>query len=434
MKSKKLLWFRLDNSAKMYPLISTRFTQSLFRVSIYLKENVDPEILQEALKQIMPYYPSFNVRLRKGLFWNFLEENTKHPLIFKDDGIVLKKINDKKNNNFMFKVLYYNSRISIEYFHAMTDGLGGSEFLKALTLRYFLIKENNISAFKQIFDENHSHETEDSFLKNYKKKNLKEFIHGMKYVKGEKAHQLTGNFYDLPGYAIYEGILNSKQLLAKAREKGITITTYVGAYFLLSCYKNRNKNKKFKPMTIFIPINLRGYFKSKTIRNFVSFTRAGIREKTKDELTFEDFAAAIDKDLKNDLSYDILQDRLSNMVYIEKMPIMRIVPLPVKALIFKISKLFAHTAMHTAILSNLGNIKTNEVITPKIDGISMNINLTKVMPISIGMASAAGKARITFSSILKENDIIKDFFRFLADDGLDVNIQCNLRGDDRYVL
>ncbi|MFQ7005080.1 MAG: hypothetical protein ACLRRT_16275 [Ruthenibacterium lactatiformans] len=36
---------------------------------------MDPALLQQALEQTLPYFAAFNVRLRHGLFWNYLETN-----------------------------------------------------------------------------------------------------------------------------------------------------------------------------------------------------------------------------------------------------------------------------------------------------------------------------------------------------------------------
>jgi len=438
MTENKLDWFKLDNSAKLYPVLITRNTQSLFRVSAYLKEEINPEILQQALLDIMPRFPSFNVRLRRGLFWYFFEENTNKPKIFKDDGIVLKKINNFTNKHFLFTVLYYNTRISIEFFHAITDGLGGSEFLKALIFRYLTLTgielepDDSVIHSDKPFDIS---EVEDSFLANYTKQDWKDFLtKTASAIEGDNAYRIRGSYYELPGYGIVEGIVNSDRLLAVARAKNMTVSSYLGAAFLYAVYKTCPQ-KKFKPLTLFIPINLRGVYKSKTLRNFVLFSRAGIREiEEGQKLTLEDFAKAIEKDLKADTEKESIQERLNGMVYIEKFWLMRILPLPLKYLFFKIGKLIMWKTSHTAILSNLGRINIPESMKPYMDGMALNVNLSKGQPISVAVASCNGKTRIMVTTLIHERDILKTFFRILTNDGLELEIQSNLREDERYVL
>lgn len=437
MTAKKLNWFRLDNSAKLYPVLVTRYTQSLFRVSAYLKEEVNPEVLNQALIDIMERFPSINVRLRRGLFWYFIEENTAKPKVFPDDGIVLKKINSWKNNHFLFTVLYYNSRISIEFFHAVTDGLGGTEFLKALVFRYLTLMGKPVQADGSVIHIDQPvdiGETEDSFLANYEGMKWKHFSSKTsKTIRGDNAYRIRGQYYELPGYGIIEGITPAAKLLEVARAKNMTVTSYLGAAFLYAVYKSSGF-KKFKPLTLFIPINLRGIFNSKTLRNFVLFSRAGIREKPEGKLTLEDFARAIEKDIRKDMEKENIKDKLNSMVYIEKLWIMRILPLPLKYFFFKIGKLIMWRNSHTAILSNLGKINVSESMEPYVDGMALNVNIANNVPISIAVASCVGKTRIMVTNLIHDREIIRTFFRIMAQDGVEFEIQSNLREDPRYVL
>ena len=41
----------------------------------------------------------------------------------------------------MFRIRYYDKRIAIEYFHALTDGYGGMTFLLTLTAEYLRLKK-----------------------------------------------------------------------------------------------------------------------------------------------------------------------------------------------------------------------------------------------------------------------------------------------------
>ncbi len=65
-------WYKLDNAAKIYPAISSPSKSSVFRVAVLLKSDVDPAILQEALSVTLPRFPTLAVKMKKGLFWYFL--------------------------------------------------------------------------------------------------------------------------------------------------------------------------------------------------------------------------------------------------------------------------------------------------------------------------------------------------------------------------
>ncbi len=66
-------WYRLDNSAKLFPAVADKINSSVYRISVVLNDEVNPEYLQKAVDEIYEYYPMYMVRLKKGLFWNYLE-------------------------------------------------------------------------------------------------------------------------------------------------------------------------------------------------------------------------------------------------------------------------------------------------------------------------------------------------------------------------
>jgi len=80
-KSHQTKWRRLDNTAKIFPVIANENLSNVFRVSVTLKGDVVPEILQQALEEVLPWFDGFNVRLRRGFFWYYFETNKKMPIV-----------------------------------------------------------------------------------------------------------------------------------------------------------------------------------------------------------------------------------------------------------------------------------------------------------------------------------------------------------------
>ena len=73
-QKKKLRWMRLDNAAKIYPAARRNNWSNVYRLSFTLKEEVDPAVLQRALDVTVKRFPSIAARLRRGLFWYYLEQ------------------------------------------------------------------------------------------------------------------------------------------------------------------------------------------------------------------------------------------------------------------------------------------------------------------------------------------------------------------------
>ena len=49
-KENKLNWRRLDNSAKIFPIAAGRKYSTVFRLSAVLRENIEHNVLEEAVK------------------------------------------------------------------------------------------------------------------------------------------------------------------------------------------------------------------------------------------------------------------------------------------------------------------------------------------------------------------------------------------------
>lgn len=81
MKNNKIKWRKLDNSAKIFPMSTGSRYSSVFRLSVVLNSKVNPKILYKALLSTLDKYEIFKVKMKAGLFWYYLEENTKNPII-----------------------------------------------------------------------------------------------------------------------------------------------------------------------------------------------------------------------------------------------------------------------------------------------------------------------------------------------------------------
>ena len=68
-----LRWLRLDNAAKIYPAARRKNWSNVFRQSVTLTDNVDTSVLKSSLDVVVKRFPSIASRLRKGVFWYYLQ-------------------------------------------------------------------------------------------------------------------------------------------------------------------------------------------------------------------------------------------------------------------------------------------------------------------------------------------------------------------------
>lgn len=95
-RENKLRWLRLDNAAKIYPAARTQDWSNVFRLSATLTETVDTDIMKTALDVTVRRFPSIAVRLRRGVFWYYLEQLSEVPGIREENSYPLTRMSKKK--------------------------------------------------------------------------------------------------------------------------------------------------------------------------------------------------------------------------------------------------------------------------------------------------------------------------------------------------
>lgn len=129
-------WYPLDDAAKIYPMSMTDGWMSVFRLSAYLDAPVEPSLLQLALDLTMPRFPFFATRIKRGVFWHYIDGIKRRFTVQPETELPCAPMNVAAGDSQSFRVLYYGRRVSVEFFHILTDGAGGLAFLTALLLAF----------------------------------------------------------------------------------------------------------------------------------------------------------------------------------------------------------------------------------------------------------------------------------------------------------
>ncbi len=417
-------WRKLDNTANVFPIIANKNYSSVYRISVRLLVDISGELLQEALNNTLPWFSSFKVRLRRGVFWHYFESNKKMPLVEKEQNYPCAYIDPNTNNQFLFKVTYFGKRINLEVFHAITDGTGAIKFLKALTYNYIKLTYRetlseeilNMPVVDVVSD------VEDSYHKNYKKLSFKKLKSRSSYkIKGESLPILTMN--------VIQGVISSQALLTICRQKKVSITQYISTLIIWCIYKEyMNEQPNRKPISVNIPVNLRGFFNSTTEMNFFSYINVAIAVE-KREYTFEDMLELTREQFSAQLTKENLSQTISDNVATERNILVRVAPLPVKNVGVKIAYIGSGRA-NTFVLSNLGKIEVLKEFRDYIDRFEVLLSVSKPEPIKCGVSSFGDKLVVSFTSMLKETYLQRAFFRHISDQGVEVIIESNGAGHE----
>ncbi len=417
-KKEKLYWRRLDNSAKIFPISAGKKYSTVFRLSVVLKEKIQPEILQVAVEKALEQYELFRVRLKNGFFWNYLEYNPKKIFIEEEKEYPCKYIEPKENNHYLFKVTYFDKKINIDIFHSLTDGNSGVMFFREIVYNYIELAHKEEFQEELRIKRKFDLSTEDSYIKNYNKK-----AKGNNSAK--KAYKLAGRKIKLGAISAIHEIIDLNQLKQEAKKNEATITQYLTSVLIYAIYQaNYIKNKGKRPIKVCIPVNLKKYFPSNTISNFFSYITVEAEMK-KDRLdTFGKILDFVKKDFTKKLTPEEIQKTMSGNVKLGTNPFIKLIPLVLKKPIVRLSYLEIRKYTTTT-FSNIGRIGIIGKYQRYIEDFLMLIAPEPVEKIKCSACSFENHIVFTFTSILDDCSIEKEFYKFLKEKNISVEIESN---------
>lgn len=415
-RKEDLSWRRLDNYAKLFPLASTKKYSSVFRISITLKEKIDPKILEKAVKISLKKFKLFKVRMRQGIFWYYFESNPKSVVIEEEHDYPCKYIDLPANNDYLFKITYFDCKINLDIFHCLTDGNSALHFLKEIIYNYIEIVHFNSKNISEEGERKVNYDSVDSYAQNFNKKLKGE-------GKGKKAYVLTGRNL-IPGVvAATHEYINATQLKEQAKAKGATITQYLTATLIYSIYQEQLKgNKKNRPIKISVPVNLKKYFPSKTISNFFSYIDVNVYADK--EKSFDNILKAVIEQFKLKLQEEELLKTIATNVKLGTNPFLRIVPLFIKKKVVQIAYK-ERRKYNTTTLSSIGRIGFIAEYKPFIDKVYFLIAPETVEKIKCTACCVDNTIIFSVASVLESRNVENTFMKFLQSNGIDVEIEGN---------
>ncbi len=407
-------WYDLDNVAKVFPSTSNKKDSKVFRFACSLTEDIEKEILQKALDKTMSYYPIFSSILKKGFFWCYLETSNILPIVKEENDPICSSIYRYNNKNLLFNVTYYKKRINLEVYHALADGSGALQFLMKLVLNYLTIRYNLDSNIK-LDDISSLIEKEDDSFKKYYQRQKNQFFNTT-----EKAYKIKSFKFSENRIKVIEGIFSTSELLNVCHDYKTTLTIFLTSVLLKSIDETMHIKDKKKPVIITIPINLRKYFKSKTIRNF--FVTMNVKYKfTEDSAELITIIKDVEKQFKKNLTKESLFEKFNRYASVEHNMLIRIIPFFLKNIVLKF---FYKKEMKgtTTSLSNIGIITMPAEVNKYID---MFTFFSGTEEIQVCLCSYEDKTAIGFTSRYINSEIEKNFFRDLSDMGINIVINTN---------
>lgn len=467
MKNEKI-WYELDAFAKTYSSIISEGRTTCFRLSALFSENIDLEILQNVVISLEKKYPFYNSELKKGIFWNYLQQKKTHFMIEEEKTYPCTDI--QKDNP--LRIIYFNNKLSIEIAHFLTDGKGAALFFQDLIeeyleKRYFLEnfekdKKNNLiyktekkkeieiekinkiinfgkkinknekdfenkKSEKNFFEKTRELLGNDSGLKNSQKNEYVDLYE--KYMRKVSKETTIKSAFHLPmkilekgQYHITTGEIDVESLKEESKKYGTTIGKYLlSVYFkiLLDRY-SQAKN----PIVIGVPVDLRKIFEETTYRNFfINITPS--MDASLGAYSLSEIITYLD----NYFALKITKKEFYKSIYKAMNPIQNIiiksVPYLIKRIFFPFIFDYYGERGYTTGFSNLGIFKVNKKYEKYLKGFRFLPPPSKRCKIKMGVVSDFNKVYVNFGNLTANYDIERDFFVYLRKRGIKSKIITN---------
>lgn len=421
-------WYKLDLSAIVYPTLQRRDFSSVYRLSIVLKEEIKPDILQKALNMTLPRFPTYKAAIRKGLFWRYLEPNDRPgPFVQEDVKNPCQPMHFKANNRYLVRVYYFRNRISLEAHHSLGDGTGGMCVLQTLTATYLRLlghqEIENGGFVLNIAEEPKEGELEDAYMRYANAKVRPPRLQ-------EKAYRVRGTAEPFYTLNIIDGIMSVSEVMATAKRYQATVTEYLNAVLLYALLQKQEQDKRarLRPVKIAMPVNLRRFFPSLTLRNFITMIYPGVDPRL-GEYTFEEIVVQVHNYMRYYLNEKLLRGDITTNAATQRNPFIRIVPLFIKDMVVKTFYTKVQDRNSSAGLTNMGALKVPEGMKPYIERFDIYMGQPFSRRTNCAVISFEDTLTVNFASSIIEADVERYFFRKLVQDGIHVKIESNREMD-----
>lgn len=421
--AKSSQWYKLDNAGVLYSALQKETYSAIYRFSAVMTELVSPSALQNAISAVMPRFPGFSVRIRRGAFWYYCEPNdAPGPFLKPDVSDPCQPVRFHEDNGWLVRFYYYQRRISFEAFHALADGAGALVFFRTLLAEYLRQTGVDVPPGEGVLDLNEPpqrEELEDAYVRY-----AGAASRGLPLIR--RAYSNRGTAEPFYTFHVTMGFVPVDKLREKARSYQVSVTEYLAAalMWVLLQKQRREKFHREQPVTLAVPINLRPFFPSETLRNFIVTVQPGVRPAL-GEYTFAQIAAQTHHYMKLHTNPHEMQAQITRNVRYQSSTALQLIPRVLKDPLVAFNYRQRGVRPFTATFTNPGAFTVPDAMAPHIHHMEVVLGQATLPRPHVSSISYGNLMEITVAGTQVETDTERDFFRFLVQEGLPVRIESN---------
>ena len=363
MAKKTDINFPLDISAILHMGTKLENYSNMFRQDIVLTEEVDPEILQQAVNNLAARFPTIIAGIHSGFFAHSIIPSEEVPKVMPDDRFMA-VMSDEEIEECAIRIKYRGRRIAFECFHSISDGYGGFVFLHSLAAEYIHLKHGvSFTASDTLFlpeDPVRAEEVSDDYLRYAKRTGW--------FADRVKAYRMVKDTGDDPLIHHCTDAVDTELLLSVARRYGVSMTAFLVAvqiYTIFQFQKEDTEENRKSTVRIMVPVDLRRVFPSISVRNFLLYVMPGV--KLEYDLTFPELVAEVATQMKELSTPKELLVIMSMNANLQRYWISKAIPLWIKEKIMRFGYSLFGEVSSTMTLSNLGVSMVPDELAPYIE-------------------------------------------------------------------
>ena len=399
----------VDNSSILFFSLLKKHHSNVYRFTMTLSEEVSPETLQQAVDRTYRRFPSIIAGFYPGFFQHYQFPAKEPPQVQPDPGC-LRTMPAEELHTCAYRVYYLDNTVSIEAFHALTDGYGAIASFTTIMAEYLRLKHGiqipAVETVRDLEDLPTQEEISDDYL-----------VH----QEGKPLHLPSRYAYQLPGTPNQNWhVLNTtieypvERIVEAAHRHGVSANTLLSGVLASSVMEIQKKNagNALRPVRIMVPIDLRRFFGSRTLRNFVWYALPTL-ETSEQDLPLEELLKSFHAQLKDQAQRKRLAAIIAYNVRTQLNVCFRYLPRVVKYALMRFAYRFFGESNSSVTMTNLGNVKLPEAMAPYVQKLDCILTPRVHSPYGCAVISLGGILSINISRFCEESELESIFVRKL---------------------
>jgi hypothetical protein len=414
-------FYPLDNGAVFIASVTRRRDPYVYRLSCELDEPIYLPDMEAAFEAVIGRFPAFLTELRPGFFWYYLEPLRAEVRLMADSLFPAEYHSLRRWGRYLFRVRVYSRRVSCEFHHCLTDGSGAIVFLKALVAEYLARRGVVCEDWGDVVragSEVDPAEYEDVYADIARRDVPAEGPRPLSF-------NLPGRRYRGMAYRITTGTASVGEALGVAKARGATLTELLAACHLYALQAAAEEaGARRRPIRVQVPVNLRRFYPSPTLRNFFLCVSVDIDPRL-GRYDFDEILERVRGQMRLRLTTKEMSRQVHRNVRAESMLALRVVPLPIKNLMLRAVARLA-SSRYSGSISNLGPVRMPEAFARRIERFEVCPSRNSTTGANVTVISWEDRLAITVGSLIEDRGFEREFFRALVSAGVATTVDSNV--------